>query len=75
MPFGSGPLIREALVRATPWQRYVICLLMVIAGILLVIEGHASGALLTVTGVGILERMLRQRRRSHDEPRGAGGGG
>jgi len=52
MPYGSGPLIREALMRAAPWQRYVI-------GI--VILGHVAGGLLAIAGVLLLWRMVRNR--------------
>lgn len=29
MPYGTGPLIRQALVTASPWQRYLIGIAMV----------------------------------------------
>jgi len=69
MPFGSGQFIRWALVRANPWQRYALAILMFLAGIALVVEGHAGGALLAVAGVGLLGRMLRHRARRRIDPR------
>jgi len=61
MPYGSGPLIREALMRAAPWQRYVIGVAMVAAGVVIVILGHVAGGLLAIAGVLLLWRMVRNR--------------
>lgn len=59
MPYGSGPVIRQALVRATPWQRYLIAVAMVAGGVVLVLLGHVAGGLLAVAGLLLLVRMVR----------------
>ena len=61
MPYGSGQLIRMALLRALPRQRYLICSAMIGEGVLLVTVGHVAGALLAVAGVALGWRMLRYR--------------
>jgi len=63
MPYGSGPLIRQALVRATPWQRYLIGIGMVAAGVVLILLGHIAGGLISVAGVLLLWRMVQYRLR------------
>ena len=64
MPYGSGQLIRMALLRAKPWQRYLICSAMIGGGVLLVAVGHVAGALLAVAGAALGWRMLSYRIRS-----------
>jgi hypothetical protein len=71
MPYGSGHLIRMALVRANPWQRYLICCAMIGGGALLVAVGHLAGALLAVAGVVLGWRMLQYRWRSRSAARSA----
>jgi membrane protein implicated in regulation of membrane protease activity len=72
MPYGSGLLIRQALIHAAPWQRYLIGLAMVVGGILLVLIGHVAGALLALAGAVLVVRMLHYRfRRGHDRAAGA----
>ncbi len=67
MPYGSGMVIRQALVHAKPWQRYAIALAMIGGGAGLVLLGHAAGALLAAAGALLAWRMLRYRVRStHD---------
>jgi ABC-type protease/lipase transport system fused ATPase/permease subunit len=61
MPYGAGPFIREALVRATPWQRVVIAMAMIASGAVLVVLGHLAGGLLSAGGVLLLLRMVRVR--------------
>jgi hypothetical protein len=61
MPYGSGHLIRQALVVAKPWQRYVLAIVMVAAGVGLVFVGHVAGALLGGAGLLLLVRMVRVR--------------
>ncbi len=61
MPYGSGPLIRQTLLRATPWQRYAIGVAMAAGGVVLVLLGHVAGGLLAVAGVVLLWRMVRYR--------------
>jgi hypothetical protein len=61
MPYGTGPLIRQALLRASPWQRYVIVVAMVAAGAVLVLFGHVAGAVLSIAGLLLLWRMVRYR--------------
>lgn len=63
MPYGTGPLIRQALVKASPWQRYLVGIAMVGGGIALVLLGHRAGAVLLVAGVLLLWRMVRYRLR------------
>lgn len=74
MPYGSGPLIRQTLVRAAPWQRYLISVAMVAAGVVLVLVGHVAGGLLAVTGVLLLWRMVRYRFSRSRETRGSAPG-
>ena len=59
MPYGTGPLIRQALLRATPWQRYLIGVVMVAGGIGLMVLGHLAGGALSMAGVALLWRMIR----------------
>lgn len=63
MPYGSGPLIRQALVSAKPWQRYAIGAAMVVLGVVLVLMGHVFGGVLALAGVLLLARMARYRLR------------
>jgi hypothetical protein len=70
MPYGSGPLIRQALVGAKPWQRYLIGVAMVAGGVVLVLLGHLAGGLLAVAGVLVLSRMVRCRLRQRQETPG-----
>jgi O-antigen ligase len=61
MPYGSGPVIRQAMQHATPWQRNLIGVAMVVLGVVLVLVGHVAGGLLAVAGVLLLFRMIRYR--------------
>lgn len=72
MPYGSGPLIQRALVRGAPWQRSLLGLAMVAAGVALVLLGHVGGGLLAAAGVLVLWRMVRHRldRRQGTAPEG-----
>ena len=73
MPYGSGPLARQALLRANPWQRCLIGLAMVARGVVLVVLGHVAGALFAITGLLLVARMVRhQWRRRHGEAATAG---
>lgn len=63
MAYGSGPIIRQALVHAKPWQRYLIGIAMVGLGAALVALGHVAGALLAAGGVLLLVRLTRVRLR------------
>jgi len=58
---GSGQLIRQALMFAKPWQRYVIGVVMIVIGVVLMLIGHMAGGLLTAGGVYLLWRMIRNR--------------
>lgn len=68
MPYGSGPLIRAAFARANPWQRYLICVVMVAGGAALVLLGHVAGGLLSVAGIVLFVRMIRLRNKSAPRP-------
>ena len=59
MHYGSGQAIRQAIMVAKPWQRYLIGIAMIGVGIALVIIGHIAGGLLAVAGVLLLWRMAR----------------
>ena len=60
MPYGAGMILRTAMGRAKkPWQRVAICVVMIAAGVVLVVVGHVTGALLAVAGVGMLVRLGR----------------
>jgi hypothetical protein len=72
MPYGSGPLIRQALMGAKPWQRYLIAVAMVGGGVVLVVIGHVAGALLAVSGVLLLVRMVQFRLRRRQRTTGSG---
>jgi hypothetical protein len=63
MPYGSGRIVQQALMHATPWQRYLIGVAMVAGGVVLVLVGRTTGGLLAVAGVFLLWRMVRVRRR------------
>jgi hypothetical protein len=63
MPYGTGPIIRQAFLGATPWQRYLIGVAMAVGGVALVALGHFTGVLLAVTGAFLLWRMVRERLR------------
>lgn len=71
MPYGSGPLIRQALINATPRQRSLIAVVMVVGGAVLVLLGHAAGALLALAGVLLIGRMVRSRLRQGHTNAGA----
>jgi hypothetical protein len=68
MPYGTGPLIRQTIMHAAPWQRYLIGVAMVAGGIVLVMLGHVAGGVLSVAGIFLLWRMMhyRLRRRQRD---------
>jgi membrane-bound metal-dependent hydrolase YbcI (DUF457 family) len=74
MPYDSGPLIRQALLRATPWQRYAIGVGMIAFGVVLAIFGHIAGGLLAVAGVVLLWPMVRYHLRRSQGTRGSAPG-
>lgn len=74
MPYGSGPVIRQALIRAKPWQRYLIGVAMVAAGVVLALFGHIAGGLLAIAGLLLLSRMLRYRLYRRRQARGSTSG-
>jgi hypothetical protein len=61
MPYGSGPILRHALLRATPWQRSIIGAAMVAGGVVFLLLGHIAGVLLVSAGALLLWRMVRVR--------------
>jgi hypothetical protein len=63
MPYGSGPMIRQALIHAKPWQRYAIGIAMILGGAGLAALGHVAGVLLAAAGTLLIWRMLRYRMR------------
>lgn len=66
MPYGMGPIIRQALIQASPWQRYLIGVAMVAGGVGLVLLGHVAGGVLSVAGLLLLWQMFHRRPvRSH----------
>ena len=68
MPYGSGPLIRAAFAHANPWQRYLVCVVMVAGGAALVLIGHVAGGLLSVAGIVLFVRMIRLRNKPAPPP-------
>jgi len=60
---GSGQLIRQTLMYAKPWQRYLIGVFMLVSGVVLVLIGHIAGGLLALGGAFLLWRMVRSRLR------------
>jgi hypothetical protein len=73
MAYGTGPLLREALVHAKPWQRSLIAVAMIAGGVALVLLGRITGALLSVAGLFLIGQMIRYRfdRGRADSPHGA----
>jgi len=63
MHYGSGQTIRQAIMVAKPWQRYLLGGAMITVGAVLVAIGHIAGGLLAVAGVVLLWRMVRHRLR------------
>jgi hypothetical protein len=63
MPYGSGPVIRHALIVAKPWQRYLICTAMILGGVALAALGHVAGVVLAAAGAFLLYRMRPGRAR------------
>ena len=61
MPYGSGQVIRQAMMYAKPWQRYVMAGAMIGGGIGLVAVGHIAGVVLATVGGLLLWRMLQVR--------------
>jgi hypothetical protein len=61
MPHGSGQVIRQAMMYAKPWQRYVIAGAMLAAGAALVAVSHVAGVVLAGAGALLLWRMLPYR--------------
>ncbi len=61
MHYGSGPVVRQALLRAAPWQRVLIGAAMVAGGVVFVLFGHVAGVLLAGAGALLLWRMVRER--------------
>jgi hypothetical protein len=69
MPHGSGQLIRQAMMYAKPWQRYVIGCVMIVGGAALVAVGHVAGGILAAAGALLLWRMFRYRLLSRHQTR------
>jgi uncharacterized protein involved in response to NO len=63
MHYGGGQAIRQAIMAAKPWQRYLLGVAMIAVGAVLVTVGHVAGGLLAVAGVILLWRMVRHRLR------------
>jgi hypothetical protein len=55
---GAGPMIRQTLLYAKPWQRYVIVGALIAGGIALVILGHVTGVVLAGVGAILVWRMI-----------------
>ncbi|HUC04945.1 MAG TPA: hypothetical protein VL961_06075 [Acidimicrobiales bacterium] len=66
--YGSGAVLRGALVNAKPWQRYLIAVGMIAAGVILTLLGHVASILLAGAGVLLLVRMLQFRYRQWRSP-------
>ncbi len=73
MLHGSGQAIRQAILQAKPWQRYVIAGAMIAGGAGWVVLGHVHGALLSAAGGVLLWRMLQYRHRALHGGRSARG--
>ena len=73
MHYGSGQTIRQAIMVAKPWQRYLLGVAMITVGAVLVAIGHIAGGLLAVAGVVLLWRMVRHRLRPEGHDAGTGG--
>ncbi|MGH9093266.1 MAG: hypothetical protein ACRDZR_18080 [Acidimicrobiales bacterium] len=73
MPHRAVPLVRQALVRATPRQRALVLVAMVAGGAVLVLLGHVAGAVLAAAGAVLLWRTASRRLHRRRETRGAGG--
>ena len=75
MHYGSGQAIRQAIMVAKPWQRYLIGVAMIAVGAVLVAIGHIAGGLLAVAGVLLLWRMVRHRLRPRSTTSGTANNG
>jgi hypothetical protein len=64
MPYGTGPAIGLAMAHAKPWQRYLICAVMIAGGAALVALGHIAGVVLAAVGCLAMWRMIQYRIRS-----------
>ena len=69
MPYGSGQVIRQGMIYAKPWQRYVMAGAMIGGGVGLVSVGHPAGILLAAVGALLIWRMLRVCLRNHQTQR------
>jgi hypothetical protein len=56
-----------AIVHARPWQRYLICAVMIVGGAALVALGHIVGVVLAALGGLAMWRMNQYRIRSRKE--------
>ncbi len=65
MPYGSGQFLRMALIHAKPWQRYLICVVMIGGGIALAMVGHIAGIILSLAGCFMAWKMITYRLRRH----------
>jgi hypothetical protein len=73
MHYGSGQAIRQTIMVAKPWQRYLIGVAMIAVGAVMVAIGHIAGGLLAVAGVVLLWRMIQHRLRPRSATPGAAG--
>jgi len=55
------------MVHAKPWQRYLICVVMIAGGAALVALGHIAGVVLAAVGCLVMWRMIQYRIRSRKE--------
>jgi len=63
MPYGMQREIRQAFLVAKPWQRYVICILMIAGGVGLAFVGHLAGLVISFVGILMIWKMLAYRLR------------
>jgi hypothetical protein len=68
MPYGSGQVVRMALIHAKPWQRYAICGAMIVGGVALAVVGHIAGILLSAAGFAMAWKMISYRRPQATSP-------
>jgi hypothetical protein len=67
MPYGSGQVIRQAMMFAKPWQRYVMAGAMIGGGVGLAAVGHITGIVLAAVGALLLWRMFQVRLRTRHQ--------
>ena len=59
----SPDALRQLLIGAKPWQRYLLAAAMVAGGVVLVLAGHVAGVALAGAGLLLGGRLIQYRLR------------